>query len=168
MSMSSKTPKEIVPPSTDKVSTPIPKIFTDHPTYQRVLEALIDPDALSDEQIQKLPQEAHGLSAERKTLIELIKQSSSSAHQVSLLLDLRYRFGLPHDLEILYLCLTLDQEHLTIDALNQLQHHLSKSLDLGAWNQRLTDRLQFLEIRSFNPRIQSLAAFCLNQLKNKI
>ena len=166
--MSSKSPKDNADSSTDKVNTPLPKIFTDHPAYQRALDALIDKDGLSEEQIQKLPQEANGISAERKKLIQMIKQSKSSTHRLSLLLDLRYRFGLPHDMEILYLCLNLDQEHLTIDALNQLQHHLSKSFELGSWNQRLVQRLQFLEIRSFNSRIQALAAVCLKQLKNQI
>ena len=166
--MSSKKTKETSVPPAGRVNTPLPKIFTDHPAYQRALEALTDKETLSEEQIQKLPQEAHGISAERKRLIQSIKQSTSNTQRLSLLLDLRYRFGLPHDLEILYLCLNLDQEHLTIDALNQLQHHLTKSFELGAWSQRLTQRLQFLEIRSFNSRIQALAAVCLKQLKNQI
>ena len=171
--MSSKPPQIEIAPDVDEIadptpinSTPLPQIFNDHPAYQRALEALLDADSLSEEQIQKLPQEAHGLSADRKNLIKTIKQSKSDDERISLLLDLRYRFGLPADLEILYFCLNLDQEHLTIDALNQLQHHLLRQHKLGQWSQHLQDRLRFLEVRSFNARIQNLAAICLNQLNS--
>ena len=139
--MSSKPPQDPTPPSSfSKGATPLPQIFNDHPAYQRVLEALLDTQELSEEQIQKLPQEAHGLSAERKKLIQSIKQSTSASEQRSLLLDLRYRFGLPNDLDILYLCLNLDQEYLTIDALNHLNQHLDKSNQLGSWSQRISQR----------------------------
>ena len=150
--------------SLKKASTPLPKVFSHHPAYQRALHALTDQASLSDEQIQKLPQEAHGISAERKKLIQSIKQSSDETQRLSFLLDLRYRFGLPHDLEILYYCLNLDQEHLTIDALTQLQQHLSKSVDVGLWRDKLKKRLLFLEVRSFNARVQSLTKACLHQL----
>ena len=164
--MSSTPPQDPTPPSSlPKGTTPLPQIFNDHPAYQRALEALLDTQDLSEEQIQKLPQEAHGLSAERKRLIQSIKQNTSPSAQRSLLLDLRYRFGLPNDIEILYLCLNLDQEHLTIDALSQLNQHLSKSNQLGSWKTRVSQRLKSLEIRSFNPRIQALATRCLSQLK---
>ena len=164
--MSSKPPQDSAPSSSlPKGATPLPQIFNDHPAYQRALEALLDTQELSEEQIQRLPQEAHGISAERKKLIQSIKKSSSLSEQRTLLLDLRYRFGLPNDLEILYLCLNLDQEHLMIDALNQLHQHLSKASQLGSWSQRVSQRLKSLEIRSFNPRIQSLAKRCLSQLK---
>ena len=144
-----------------RIGTPLPSSIESNVTYKRAIEAFFTGGEISEDQLQQLPQEVGGLSEKRKQTISAVKEARSERETLSALAHLRQTFGLPPDLHILYLALTPDHNHMNIEALRVLKEHLETN-ELGAWEERIRERLRSLEVRSFNPHITQGARACLN------
>lgn len=151
--------------------TPSPSLKNS--TYERALSAFFEGAEPTKEQRELLPSDVDGLSVKRQALVDKILQEESSREQLSLLKQLRLRFGLSSDIRILYLSLTTEDELLAQDALQLLVPWLeARSGDvteqmkenLKSWRPALNRKVDTLLLRSFNPKIQKLAQQCSSLL----
>mgnify|MGYP000277120190 CR=1 FL=1 len=138
-------------------------------TYERALAAFFEGQEPTQEQKEQLPDDVEGLSARRQALIEAIYQAETSSEQLTQLRQLRLRFGLPQDIKMIDLALSTEDDALSLEGLERLEQWLvtrvqaeSTSLQdsLNSWRPRLNRRVDNLLFRSFNPKIQELAAKC--------
>ena len=138
-------------------------------TYERALSAFFADQAPTEEQRQLLPDDVDGLSARRQALIKELLDSEDSGEQLRLVKQLRLRYGLSSDIRVIILALTTEDEGLAIEALKLLRPWLeargeesaeSMRSNLDSWRGTLSQKVETLLLRSFNPRIQELAAQC--------
>ena len=134
-------------------------------TYERALATFFDESGPSSEQRALLPDDVGGLSIKRSQLITLVKETDSDSVRLNALIQLRQTTGLPRDPIILIHSLVDEPTHLCLDALHQLEEWLSFQ-ELKGLKVQMIERLELLEVRSFNSKIQSGAARCLALIKN--
>lgn len=142
-------------------------------TYERALAAFFEGQSPTEEQREQLPDDVEGLSARRQALIEAIYQAETTSEQLSLLKKLRLRFGLSHDIKMIHLALSTEDDALALEALERLETWLKQRINdetgtlkdgLEQWRARLAPRVDSLAFRSFNPKIQALASRCQDLL----
>lgn len=141
-------------------------------TYERAL-AMFFEDGPSQEQQSELPSEVDGLSVRRKAMINAVHEARHETERLHALKLLYAQFGLPHQIQIIALALTSEDEALSLEALRILKGWIASHLEMGEegratvheWSAHLESRLEHLMIRSFHEEIQTLSAFCQRELK---
>ena len=141
-------------------SSPSSETVTQNQTYQRALNAFFQGEVIPQALQQRLPDEVEGLSVRRSQCIQQVKQADSERSRLEALMRLNRDFGLPNDLEILYHALTPDQNQLNLVAL-QLLHTYLQTHDADAWREPLQERLELLQVRSFDAQVLDMVNQCL-------
>ena len=146
----------------DEESTTKNEVTSQNQTYQRALEAFFQGESISKETKQRLPTDVEGLSIRRKAMIDAVKQAASERVRLEALSTLQRTFGLPQDLEMIYYALSPEQDHLNLVALQTLQTYLASNTTVGAWEERLMERLQIIQVRSFDQKILNHIDQCID------
>ena len=160
------------------VATPnVPNVATSpkNNTYERALEMFFQ-DGPSQDQQSQLPQEVDGLSVRRQAMIEAVYQAEHETERLHALRMLYAHFGLPHNVRVISLALTSEDEPLALEALRALEAWLTAQLEMGEsgletlemWRAQLESRLEHLILRSFNDLIQSETARCQSMLRRAL
>jgi hypothetical protein len=149
----------------DEELTKKSEVTSQNQTYQRALEVFFQGENLSKEIKQRLPNDVEGLSIKRKTMVDAVKQAPSEKIRLEALSKLQRAFGLPQDLEMIYYALSPEQDYLNLVALQTLQIYLNGNVAVGAWEERLIERLQSIQVRSFDQEILNHIDRCLDLIR---
>ena len=138
-------------------------------TYQRALSAFFGDQELTADQKQSLPQDVDGLSAKRQSMIKSVLEAPNASEELSALKLLRSRFGIPQDIRVITLALTLEDESLAVEGLKTLERwiesqQITSGEALESWRDELTTRIERLTLRSFRDDVQQHATRCLRSL----
>ena len=133
-------------------------------TYQRALDAFFKGDEIPNTVKDQLPSEVDGLSVKRSQMIKQVKESPSDNLRSQALKALIKDFGIPSDLEIIYYALAPGQDYTNVLALETLQAYLQKHENVGSWQDLLKERLQSLQIRSFDTKLLHMIESCLEHI----
>lgn len=152
-------------PTHDEELTKKNEVTSQNQTYQRALEVFFQGENISKEIKQRLPNDVEGLSIKRSTMIDTVKQAPSERVRLEALSELQRVFGLPQDLEMIYYALSPEQDYLNLVALQTLQIYLNKTMTVDAWEERLIERLQSIQVRSFNQEILKHIERCLDLIR---
>ena len=135
--------------------------------YKRELDALFDrgvvPDRLK-EKLDAVPMEGQGEGKERQEALRAVRAANSGPELNRAVDDLRDRFGLPDDLEILLRALEHPKDAVLRDALALIEPHVECG-DRLPKRKIFVERLKGLELTSFDPRVQRKAAALVAQLR---
>lgn len=140
-----------------------PRVESATAAYKRTLDAFFDQGVVPEHLKGKLPAGESEGPSERQRLIRQIREATGKDF-VQAVDELRAKFGLPDDMEILLRVLEHPKDPVLLEALEKIEAYI-ESGQLVPKKKNFVERLKGLEFSSFDPRVQRKAVALASRLR---